>query len=88
MKNLEGDVAVEESGQDESPVLGVPRYWGIVVQRPKWGRLALAHLEAIVSDFFRLCVHLDDGDGDVEPHGVVADQPDEDQQRGFPTNWP
>ena len=50
MKNLEGDVAVEESGQDKSPVLGVPRYWGIVVQRPKWGRLALAHLEAI---FFR-----------------------------------
>ena len=81
MKNLEGDVAVEESGQDESPVLGVPRYWGIVVQRPKWGRLALAHLEAIFSgDFFsRLCVHLDDGDGDVEPHGVVADQSHEDQ---------
>ena len=53
MKNLEGDVAVEESRQDESPVLGVPRYWGIVVQRPKWGRLALAHLEAIFSgDFF------------------------------------
>ena len=50
MKNLEGDVAVEESGQDESPVLCVPRYRGIVVQRPKWGRLALAHLEAI---FFR-----------------------------------
>ena len=50
MKNLEGDVAVEESGQDKSPVLCVPRYWGIVVQRPKWGCLALAHLEAI---FFR-----------------------------------
>ena len=82
MKNLEGDVAVEESGQDESPVLCVPRYWGIVVQRPKWGRLALAHLEAIFfrSLFFsRLCVHLDDGDGDVEPHGVVADQSHEDQ---------
>ena len=52
MKNLEGDVAVEESGQDESPVLGVPRYWGIVVQRPKWGRLALTHLEAFFQVIF------------------------------------
>ena len=32
--------------------------------------------------------HLDDGDGDVEPHGVVADKADEDQERGLPTNWP
>ena len=69
MKNLEGDVAVEESRQDESPVLGVPRYWGIVVQRPKWGRLALAHLEAIFSGdiFFQTLCPL--GLGEIGPEG-------------------
>ena len=32
--------------------------------------------------------HLDDGNGDVEPHGVVADESDEDEEGGLPANRP
>ena len=41
------------------------------------------------SDGFKFQLdHLDDGNGDVEPHGVVADESDEDEEGGLPTNRP
>ena len=45
--NLEDDIAVEESTQDQSPILRAPRYWRITLQRPHWSACALTHLETI-----------------------------------------
>ena len=43
--NLEDDVSVEESRQDETPVLGTPNYWRRILQRPKRGSCGVAHLK-------------------------------------------
>ena len=47
-----------------------------------WKQFDSSHLDDHLDD------HLEDGDGDVEPHGVVADEPEEDEEGGLPANWP
>ena len=92
--HLEDDIAVEESTKDQSSILGAPRYWRIVLQWPHGSACAVAHLETVWfksswwPPWVKILDHLEDGDGDVEPHGVVADEPEEDEEGGLPANWP